>query len=522
MGHNTHDDVARRWRERAMNGQQSRPALRSRNLHDEGDMIYSYGHHFEVGRILRDEKRRPVAWLLNGDIWGPTTSKHQGAVRFAVRGHGLPVVTIPHQALEAAGVDRATVQIVDVQQDWNTETVITKTEMPGRWEYDYDTYDDQGGWINSRTGEFVGKVYQWDHSSKPRRETCEACEKALPWPEAYHGPDWEAHLALKAEREAHVRLRHGEWEEVPASKRKTGRKRVVSGQRGSIVWDLVDDPDAPLGYVFERVQRRHWLGASLIRAAVNEPVLRRHERCGGTGQGERWYQPIHATGYGPLDEETTRRNAEHWSMQQERYERRGYWYQDGRPIEDYPPVISWSVEAYSEHTECRGCSGTGRVPTTRRRWAYYLSGFDLNETRPSYFFCELPKSSPTTVEEAYEVLKPDAVKLAEQMGRDVKRQGDIFAIPMPNADLRQMKRDGGVHIVKPKLIEVDGRLVWSGPRPRLLETNHEATEIVLYRGQLYARGTIVHNPEGRRPDHKRVPLGKQWHLIVKNTVPIGA
>ena len=516
MGHNTHEDVAHRWRERALGI--SRPALRSRNLHDEGDAIYSYGHHFEVGRILRDEKRHPVAWLLNGDTASVTTSRHQREVRSAVQGYGLPVVTIPHSALDAAGVDLATVQIIDVQADWSTETVITKTEMPGRWQYDYPTRDDQGGWVNSRTGEFVGKVYQWDYSGKPRQETCEAC-KDEPRPKAWSGPEWEAHLELKAARETHIRLRHGVWGDVPPSTRKTGRKRVVSGANGSIVWDLVDDPEAPLGYVFERVQNRHWLGASLIRAAVNEPIMRRHERCGGTGQGERWYQPIRAIGHGPLDEETTRHNAEHWAMQQERYEKRGYWYQNGELVEDYPPVISWSVETYSEHTECRGCSGRGRVPATRRRWAYYLSGFDLNETRPSYFFCELPKSSPATVEEAYEVLKPDSVKLAETMGRDVKRQGDIFAIPMPTAETRLLKRDGDYRRM-PKRDEVNHRAGDTADIPYLLDTNHAATEVVVLGGQTYARGMLTHAPAWRAPDHRRVKLGNEWHLIIKNTVPV--
>ena len=74
----------------------------------------------------------------------------------------------------------------------------------------------------------------------------------------------------------------------------------------------------------------------------------------------------------------------------------------------------------------------GSTPKHGARTAYFLSGFDSNETRPSYFFCELPpKVKPTTVAEAYDTLKPTAVRLAEEYGRDVKRQGDIFAVPVP-------------------------------------------------------------------------------------------
>jgi hypothetical protein len=505
MGHHTHDDVARRWMKRALYGQQSAPALDSRNLHDEGDIIYSYGHHFEVGRILRDDKRRPVGWLLNGNTYSPTTTRHQQVVRSAVQGHGLPVVIIPHAALDAAGIDRATVQIIDVQQDWNTETVITRTENPGRWQYEWDAFDDNGGWINSRTGEFFARL-SYNYSDRPKQETCEQCAGPL----TFHATSesWEQYSIRRREREVHVRARHGVWEEVPASRRRTGRKSIVSGRNGNIPWDIVDDPTAPLGYVFERVQRRHWLGASLIRAAVNEPIMRTCRRCGGTGQGEERWVYDGKEGLGPLTEDDMTRHLRYEDFVMER---------NG----GIRQPVGWTVETYARNTDCRGCGGTGRVRGTRRRWAYYLSGFDLNETRPSYFFCELPKSQPATVEEAYEVLKPDSVKLAESMGREVKRQGDIFAIPMPTLETRTLKRDGEYRRM-PKRDEADPRRGDTADIPYLLDTNHAATEVVTMGGYTYARGMLTHAPAWRAPDHKRVKLGNEWHLIVKNTVPIGA
>lgn len=143
--------------------------------------------------------------------------------------------------------------------------------------------------------------------------------------------------------------------------------------------------------------------------------------------------------------------------------------------------------------------------TSRHR---FLSGFDENETRPSYFFCELPRTSKAvSVTDAYDDLKPSAVRQAEQMGRDVKRQGDIFAIPMPSLDRRTLTRQGAVY-------QKGGSL---------LGTNHVATETAtLPGGLLLARGTLRHDPFGRRPDHKRVPLGNQWHAVLKNTVPVTA
>jgi hypothetical protein len=503
MGHRTHDDVAYRWRERALNGQQSAPAYKSANLHDEGDVIYSYGHHFEVGRILRDHRRRPTGWLLNGNTYSNTTSKHQAAVRSAVRGHGLPVVTIPHAALDAAGIELASVQIVDVQRDWSTERVITRTDNPGRKEY--ENRWEPGGWRNSLTGEVVLRAgYRWDTTvSKPIIE-CEHMPRPNYWT---NGEPWEEYAERKQAYETHIRAAHGEWEEFDGRSINTGRVTVVSGLNGGIRWEIVDDPESPLGYVFERTVHRHWLGASLIRAAVIHQVNRVCPACNGTGIGpERWHYDG-LNGEGPLDQGQDIA----WHVRDDLVmERNG-------GIRQYPPRM---VETVKRYDDCRGCSRTGRVRRPRRRWAYYLSGFDENETRPSYFFCELPPGvSPTTVEEAYETLKPSAVKLAEQFGREVKRQGDIFAIPLPDTDTRLLKKTG-TYQRAPKGLAAIARAGETADVPYLLGTNHAATEVVVIGGQTYARGAMTHAPAWRDPDHKRLALGKTWHLIVKNTVPI--
>lgn len=139
------------------------------------------------------------------------------------------------------------------------------------------------------------------------------------------------------------------------------------------------------------------------------------------------------------------------------------------------------------------------------RSARFLSGFDEQETRPSYFFCEMPKASKAkTISHAYEDLKPATVKTAEALGREVKRQGDIYAVPLTidtRTALKGATRTKGAYI---------------------LGTNHTATEVATLGGLTYIRGTITHAPLGRRPDHKRIAVGKQWHLVLKNTVPVAA
>lgn len=144
----------------------------------------------------------------------------------------------------------------------------------------------------------------------------------------------------------------------------------------------------------------------------------------------------------------------------------------------------------------------------KNRKSYFLSGFDHNESRALYFFCELPTGvNPTTVAEAYECLKPDVVKTAEANGRSVERQGDIFAIEVTTANKKDLRKAGA-------RFEKHGYL---------LNTNHTATEVAyMPDGVTLVRGTMTHSPEFRAADHSRVKLGdgKTWHIAIKNTVPI--
>lgn len=53
------------------------------NLFFEGRSIYSYGYHFEVGRIVRN-KCGEKAYLLNDKYYSSSTCKHQHCVRSAI------------------------------------------------------------------------------------------------------------------------------------------------------------------------------------------------------------------------------------------------------------------------------------------------------------------------------------------------------------------------------------------------------------------------------------------------------
>lgn len=257
----------------------------------------------------------------------------------------------------------------------------------------------------------------------------------------------------------------------------------------------------------------------------------------------------------------------------------------------------WTIDAAGESQEVREVGGR-YVWHTRRHWlgdslfaarslgrskrTRFLSSFDRQERVPLYFLCELPPCSASTIDEALEALKPDAVVLAEAVGRKVTRQGDIFAVPMPGLTARQL-REQGATIVKRSdarkafdaAVDADslfGAIVacddvsrsrnWPESSARreafrlhrrakwqpilgarfdaavarrdaavagvsMLGTSHVGTEVAtMPDGSQYARGIMYHDPtllgETRERDHARQRMGdgKTWHLIVKNTVPV--
>lgn len=62
---------------------ESQESANGSNFYFEGQSIYSYGRHFEVGRIVRN-KRGKKAYLINDRYYSSTTSRHQYYVREAI------------------------------------------------------------------------------------------------------------------------------------------------------------------------------------------------------------------------------------------------------------------------------------------------------------------------------------------------------------------------------------------------------------------------------------------------------
>lgn len=62
---------------------EKKESARGSNFFFEGESIYSYGYHFEVGRIVRN-KCGEKAYLLNDKYYSSSTCKHQRCVRSAI------------------------------------------------------------------------------------------------------------------------------------------------------------------------------------------------------------------------------------------------------------------------------------------------------------------------------------------------------------------------------------------------------------------------------------------------------
>ena len=127
---------------------------------------------------------------------------------------------------------------------------------------------------------------------------------------------------------------------------------------------------------------------------------------------------------------------------------------------------------------------------------FFLSSIDDQEgwRARAYFLCWLPEPV-SSVEQAFESLVPDKIHKAKASGIEVRRQGDIFVMATTLAT-RQIRAA-------------------TEYRYRVFDTTHVATEARI-NGAVYIRGTLRHEPNGRRPQHVLLRLGNSWWIAVKN------
>lgn len=478
----SHAQVCDRWVDVVL-GRTTKKLLAGSRVFASGDQIFSYGRHFPMANVVRDKRGQVTLFLVNGDRFSVSTNRHQSDLRSALSGVDVPQVIIPFSALRASGVDPDTIELIDRSDDRTITTEHRAYTPPegSEWrrvpirEYQRRPDAEIQAMLDAKNAERMG---EWEAKHRWARD------------EHAPGKGWALQpniWKLWVERDSVAEYPYEATEDDLYHHQM--HHDVVTGYethlyRGRNQWSqqitVTTDDDGRTVYEWET--RKHLLGESLVRGKIRWMQFIRCKDCQGRGV---------KAGAPPRPE-----SPNHWD--DAFVSNRTAW----REAYD-----TWAEEDHQWSQEWLCPNGRGRTEE-RSRTTYFVSGFDHNEPRPLYFFCELPpRVRPTTLEQAYEMLKPETVRIAEQMGREVKRQGDIFAIPLERLTKRELRKQGATF----------------EKRGELLGTNHVATEVArMPDGTTLSRGTLVHAPRLRQPDHVRCPLGKNWHVVLKNTVPVAA
>lgn len=533
------------------------PRYEKNSILMNGDSIYSYGHHFELARIIRRPSGVARIVLCNGDRWDGGSRWGSGTwgdqmrvrdlVKSAIDGTNIEMMTVPFSALEAAGIELSSVVPVEVRPDRYETTHHTSDERPGPLQQIPDpsgaTYphsQQDWGYVHNETGEVFrhgwndeGTVYV--HRPEPLDE--------YTWSEYTHVEERPV-MVDDPNRAYHDSYGRGD--------RQTWHGDAELQSDGTWAWTI----------------EHHRLGDSLLRARYTERRTRPATKA-ECAQHDEW-----------LKAERERRVAQDaWHEAQNAYSNLTFVrrrYDEGRDIPfDFPAYPSDEDVAAAERNRDEVAERYHRIDATVRemdagpvdkhrdlytvrytvrKTAYFLSSFDYGEPHRPYFMCELPSTvkrdgvthrpKPTTIDEALDWLRPDEIVQAQRAGVEVLRQGDVFAIPT-SLTTKELQSHA-ITFTAQRIVEqssydtANGR--WVEERREdyqesirklrgqgdatVLGTNHSATHVILTDdGETYARGRLYHTPSGwnRRPEHRVVKLGdgQTWYRLVKNTVPMG-
>jgi hypothetical protein len=139
----TTDDLMDYWGERITAVAPDAEYRTQSSIIMESDVLYHYGHHFPLARIVRHANGRARIVLLNGDEWrggsagfGTGTWQRQSQTRAIVKreteGTNIQHLVVPFSALDAADVIRDSIRIVDQHDERWTTQHYTSDERPGK------------------------------------------------------------------------------------------------------------------------------------------------------------------------------------------------------------------------------------------------------------------------------------------------------------------------------------------------------------------------------------------------------
>lgn len=106
---------------------EKKESARGGNFFFEGESIYSYGYHFEVGRIVRN-KRGEKAYLLNNEYYSTSTSAHQRYIYGAIP-TGSKVFSVGYNMSNTGNMAFVTSQLESIK-DAIEKYKKARTELP--------------------------------------------------------------------------------------------------------------------------------------------------------------------------------------------------------------------------------------------------------------------------------------------------------------------------------------------------------------------------------------------------------
>jgi hypothetical protein len=211
--------------------------------------IRSYGSHFPLGTLLLHPSGRRRLWLLNGDRWPGggfgRTNEHNDIMRMAAQASGTPWFVLPFSAMRAAGIDPGTIRVISTEPE-------------------HYTYEDHSAATLDGVPEYHRKRSVYRDEAGRRLPEPERVGGSRPWPAWTDdgGTGWTIQQQTV-----------NGWQAVPCD------GPAYQGELTREYEEIKPGPDGRYHWATER----HWLGASVFRAAY-----RVAGHWTGKGDGRHW------------------------------------------------------------------------------------------------------------------------------------------------------------------------------------------------------------------------------------------
>ena len=130
----TNEERAIRWAT-TVGTDKFRSYARNSNVFGDSRQLYSYGYHFPLARVMFDGQGNRSWFLVNGDNYSVSTSRHQSITRSAIKRTALDSMIIPFSALTRAGIITDSIAPVEIMEDTFREVTRSAANLEDVPEY---------------------------------------------------------------------------------------------------------------------------------------------------------------------------------------------------------------------------------------------------------------------------------------------------------------------------------------------------------------------------------------------------